>query len=239
MGSDAALQIPAGKVAYALPVSRYSGVAWALQAGDHVDVIISLLMTDLDEEFQTALPDNAACVQPAEGEECQGGVMGRLQVLANGWIVNLTPSEAQRPRLVTQMTVRDAIVLYIGDWSSEGVAAAPEEEAQAVEVQPAEGATATPTPTRAAVEPLTIIVTPQDAMVLKYAEEVGASIDLVLRSAGDTNQVPTESVTLQYLLDRFDIELPPKLPYGVTPPIYSLPSAESVAGGTTGQATEQ
>ena len=239
VGSDAALQIPAGKVAYALPVSRYSAVAWAPQAGDHVDVIISLLMTDLDEEFQTALPDNAACVQPPEGEECQGGVMGRLQVLGNGWVVNLTPSEAQRPRLVTQMTVRDAIVLYIGDWSSEGVAAAPEEGAQAAEVQAAEGATATPTPTRAAVEPLTIIVTPQDAMVLKYAEEVGASIDLVLRSAGDTNQVPTESVTLQYLLDRFGIELPPKLPYGVTPPIYSLPSAESVAGGTTGQATEQ
>ena len=74
------------------------------------------------------------------------------------------------------------------------------------------------------------------AVVLVIA---GVAAFLVLRSAGDANQVPTESVTLQYLLDRFGIELPPKLPYGVTPPIYSLPSAESVAGGTTGQATEQ
>jgi len=242
MGSDAALQIPAGKVAYALPVSRYAGVAWALQPGDHVDVIISLLVTDLDEEFQTALPDNAACVQPPEGEECQGGIMGRLQVLGNGWVVNLTPGEAQRPRLVTQMTVQDAIVLYIGDWSLEEGVPTPEGGAPPVDVQAAEGEAPPPAPTRAAVEPVTLIVTPQDAMVLKYAEEVGASIDLVLRSAGDVNQVPTESVTLQYLFERFGIELPPKLPYGVTPPIYSLPSSTSsgsVAGGTTGQTTEQ
>ncbi|MGD2105140.1 MAG: Flp pilus assembly protein CpaB, partial [Anaerolineae bacterium] len=40
-GSDAALQVPEGKVAYALPVSRYSSVAWALEPGDHIDLLIS------------------------------------------------------------------------------------------------------------------------------------------------------------------------------------------------------
>ena len=90
-------KIPPGKVAYALPVGRYSGVAWAIRPGDHVDVIISLLVVDLDEEFQTILPNNASCVQPPEGEGCQGGVLGRLEVLPNGWVVNLRPSEEQRP----------------------------------------------------------------------------------------------------------------------------------------------
>ena len=230
VGSDAALQIPPGKVAYALPVSRYSGVAWALQPGDHVDVIISLLLVDLDEEFQTALPNNASCVQPPEGEGCQGGVMGRLEVLPNSWVVNLTPNGDQRPRLVTQLTVQDAVVLRVGDWPGEEEAPPVEEEQpQEVEAQPV-------SPGRAAVEPLTVVVTPQDAMVLKYAREVGASMDLVLRSVGDTDLLTTDSVTLQYMLERFDIELPPKLPYGFTPPLQSLQGGVSVSGqgGTSG-----
>jgi Flp pilus assembly protein CpaB len=65
-GSDAALQIPTGRVAYALPVARYSAVAWALQPGDRVDVIISLLVVDLDEEFQALLPTQSTCVSPTE-----------------------------------------------------------------------------------------------------------------------------------------------------------------------------
>jgi pilus assembly protein CpaB len=221
---DAALQIPAGKVAYAFPVARYSSVAWAIQPGDHVDVLISLLIVELDEEFQTALPNNSACVQPPEGEECQSGVMGRLEVLPNGWVVNLTPGEEQRPRLVTQLTVQDAIVLRVGDWPVEEGAPPPEEELEEEGQQPA------PSP-RSAVEPVTLIVTPQDAMVLKYAEEIGASVDLVLRSAEDTGEVTTEAVTLQYIFDRFDIELPPKLPYGFTPPLESLRSGAAGDGG--------
>jgi pilus assembly protein CpaB len=211
-------------VAYALPVARYSSVAWAIQPGDHVDVLISLLVVELDEEFQTALPNSSSCVQPTEEEGCQGGLIGRLEVLPNGWVVNLTPNEAQRPRLVTQLTVQDAIVLHVGDWPGEEDLPTPEEELLEEEGAPQP----TPAP-RAQIEPVTLIVTPQDAMVLKYAEEVGASVDLVLRSAEDTGEITTEAVTLQYIFDRFDIELPPKLPYGVTPPLKSLRS--DTAGG--------
>jgi len=226
---EAVLQIPAGKVAYALPVARYSSVAWAIQPGDHVDVLISVLVVELDEEFQTALPNNSSCVQPTEEEGCRGGLIGRLEVLPNGWVVNLTPNEAQRPRLVTQLTVQDAIVLHVGDWPVEEDAPPPEEEPLEEEggQQPA------PSP-RGPVEPVTLIVTSQDAMVLKYAEEVGASIDLVLRSAEDTGEITTEAVTLQYIFDRFAIEVPPKLPYGVTPPLKSLQS-DTVEGAGAGE----
>jgi len=230
-GSDVALRIPTGKVAYALPVARYSSVAWALQPGDHVDVLISLLVVEMDEEFQAALPNNASCVQPPEGEDCRGGVMGRLEVLANGWVVNLTPGEQQRPRLVTQLTVQDATVLRVGDWPMEEEAE-PGGEGEGEgegEEEPQEGEEPIERPSRASVEPLTLIVTPQDAMVLKYAEELGANIDLVLRSAGDTDPVTTDSVTLQYIFDRFNVEIPPKLPYGVSPPLLEL--EPGAAGG--------
>ena len=227
MGSDAALQIPPGKVAYALPVARYSSVAWALQPGDHVDIVLSLLMVELDEEFQTILPNQMACISPPEGEGCVGGPMGRLEVLPNGWLVNVTASEDQRPRLVTQLTVQDAEVLHVGEWL---VAEEPpaEEEQLEEEAQPAP-------PSRAEVEPLTLIVTRQDAMVLDYALAAGARINLLLRSAGDTGLVTTDSVTLQYIMDRFSIELPPKLPYGVTPPLIQLERiARSEAAGQYG-----
>jgi Flp pilus assembly protein CpaB len=238
MGSDAALQIPPGKVAYALAVSGNSSVAWAIRPGDHVDAIISLLVVELDEEFQTILPNTASCVQPPEGEECQGGVMGRLEVLPNGWVVNLTPGETQRPRMVTQLTVQDAMVLRVGDWPvEEGMGPEGEEQLE----QP-EGVEGEPTPSpRAPVELVTLVVTPQDAMVLKYVEELGASVDLVLRSAGDTDPVSTDSVTLQYIFGRFNIELPPKLPYGVTPPRRELQpgAAGEVGAGSSGEPVEE
>jgi pilus assembly protein CpaB len=237
MGSDAALQIPEGMVAYALPVSRYSSVAWALQPGDHVDVLISLLLVDVDEEFQTILPNQAACA--TEAEACEPGTLGRLEALPNGWIVNVYPSEDQRPRLVTQLTVQDAVVLRVGDWDKE-----PEEaEATPTAESEAEDVEATPPPSER-IKPLTVVVTRQDAAVLKYAEEVGASMDLVLRSAQDSDQtVSTESVTLNYLLERFSIEVPAKLPQSTAPPLDQLrsgPAGESVplqvGGGRAPQA---
>jgi pilus assembly protein CpaB len=241
-GSDAALQIPEGRVGYALPIARYSSVAWALQPGDHVDVLISLLMVDVDEEFQTILPNQAACATQAEG--CQDGTLGRLEALPNGWIVNVFPSEGQRPRLVTQLTVQDAVVLRVGDWDKE-----PEEQPQETPTAEGEGegaeaeAGAVPR-TSEGVKPLTLVVTPQDAAVLKYAEEIGASIDLVLRSAQDSDQeVSTESITLRYLLERFNIEMPPKLPQRTEPPIGTLRSGSAgeavpleVEGGRAPQA---
>ncbi|HID88498.1 MAG TPA: Flp pilus assembly protein CpaB [Anaerolineae bacterium] len=203
-GGPAAMQIPEGKVAYALPVARYSSVAWALRPGDHVDVLLSFSLVDLDEEFQTVLPNNQTCVSPPEGEECKSGVQGRLEALPNGWLVSITPSEAQRPRLVTQLTVQDAVVLRIGDWR--------EEEAMA-EGQAEEGVQPPPE------QPLTLAVTRQEAAILEFARLSNMRITLVLRRTGETGQVPgAYPVTLQYLMDTYGIEAPPKLPYGAIPP---------------------
>jgi hypothetical protein len=59
-------------------------------------------------------------------------------------------------------------------------------------------------------------VDPQDALVLKYAREMGAQIDLVLRAAGDKeSRFSTEAVTLQYMFERFRIAIPPKLDYTI------------------------
>lgn len=221
-GSDAALYIPENRVAYALPVARYSSVAWALQPGDHVDIILSLLMVDLDEEFQSSPPNQYTCVSPADGEECQSGTLGRLESLPVGWIVNVTPAEEQRPRLVTQLTIQNAAVLQVGDWADARPQAPPpspdtddEEEAEAGAAEPQQV-------TLPPVRPVTLAVTRQEAIALDYAQAIGARINFVLRRAGDEATSSTQSVTLDYLMQQYDIELPPKLPHGVTPPLSEL-----------------
>jgi len=232
----ASLQIPEGSVAYALPVARYSSVAWALQPGDRVDVILSLLLLDLDEEFQTVEPSQARCLSPSEDPACagMGGPMGRLEVLPNGWVVNLTPAESQRPRLVTQLTVQNALVLRVGDWPTTGEEfPRPEEPSPAEEGTTEEGeVTEEVAPPPPVVAPLTLAVSRQDAMVLDYAQLMGAHINFVLRRADDEARATTESVTLEYLMTLYNIELPPKLPYGVEPRISTLETINMVEATT-------
>jgi len=222
VGSDLTLMIPEGMVAYALPVGRYSSIAWGLRPGDHVDVVISLLMVELDQEFQSMLPNQMSCVNPPEGEECKGGPEGRLEVLPNGWLVSKTASEPQRPQLVTHMTVQNALVLQVGDWPKAEATPAPEGEVVATPAPPREEQQAAPPPE---VEPVTLAVTPQEALILEYLQAAGARINLVARSVADAQKqtrFSIETVTLEYLLNAYSIGYPTKLPYGITPPLSQL-----------------
>jgi hypothetical protein len=49
-------------------------------------------------------------------------------------------------------------------------------------------------------------------------------IDLALRSAVDEDVFNTEAVTLDYMLRRFNITVPPKLPYVLEPKEVTPPS---------------
>ena len=57
-GSDAAIAIPRGMTAIAVPITRLSSVAYALRPGDKVDVLATLLLVDLDRDFQSREPNN-------------------------------------------------------------------------------------------------------------------------------------------------------------------------------------
>lgn len=73
-GSTAALSVPRGMVAVSLPVNRLSGVAFAPQSGDHVNVLISMLFVDMDTEFQTVLPNQTVgVIGPGTGSVNGGG----------------------------------------------------------------------------------------------------------------------------------------------------------------------
>ncbi|NUM46831.1 MAG: hypothetical protein HUU38_19165 [Anaerolineales bacterium] len=61
-GSDHAIFIPPGMVAVSIPVDRLSSVAYGVQRGDHVNVIVTLLMVDLDSNYQSILPNNSSSI---------------------------------------------------------------------------------------------------------------------------------------------------------------------------------
>ena len=231
-GSDASIAIPQGYTAITIPMNRFSGVAYALRPGDAVDVIITLMMVDLDEDFQTRLPNLVApIVSPGGTEEFPapsltgsvvsvgelGSVFGRVEIEPNLNVpLHLVPQGAPRQRLVTQRLVTGATVLHVGTFSLEdvlGVEPAVPVEDQGIGAEtPQEGE-----PVQAPPPPpdlVTVIVTPQDALALNWATHIGADLILTLRAPGDLTVTETNSVTMQYLIDNYDIAIPSKLPYG-------------------------
>jgi Flp pilus assembly protein CpaB len=61
-GSIAALSIPKGMVAIPVQVDRQTSVAYSLRPGDHVSVIGSFVVVDVDTEFQSLLPNGVGGV---------------------------------------------------------------------------------------------------------------------------------------------------------------------------------
>lgn len=244
-GSLAALQIPRGKVAVSIPISRLSGISYAPRPGDHVSIIATMMFVDLDSEFQTRLPneffpisgpiideeEGINLITIALGADTDTGVMektdtayffqGRTELdpLLNELVYVVSP-EIQRPRMVSQMLLQDATVLQVGNFPLESEDETPPTYAggDGTLTEPVPE----PVPEDALVEQkppdvITLIVSPQDAVTLNYMMYSGAGLTLALRASGDDSVAATESATLQFILDTYDITLPAKLPYGLEP----------------------
>jgi hypothetical protein len=127
------------------------------------------------------------------------------------------------------MVIDNAMILQVGTWPLAGlnepivVTPAPPPTANPDQGQEAqEGEQAPPTATPIPVpDVVTLTMSRQDALVLKYALETGAKIDLALRSAldDDVNDIVTDTVTLQYIIDFYNVAIPPKLPIAQDPRI--------------------
>lgn len=222
-GSMPAFQIPRGMVAISIPASKLSTVSYGLQAGDHVNVIASLLMVDIDPNFQTLLPNNSESVilpgpmdDPITGTATLGdSIMGRAELDPSlGVGVYVYPKEEQRPRLVSQTLIQDAVVLQMGIFAQPNT----QRSTQAsMEGNPNQAQGQAEAAAIMAPDVVTLIVSPQDAVTLNYLMLSGAQLNLVMRSAGDNIVTSTEAVTLQFVLDQYGIPNPAKLPYGTQP----------------------
>lgn len=243
-GSAASVAIPPGFTAITIPMDRFSGVGFAVQDGDSVDVIVSLLMLDLDPDFQSELPNDTAILLD-EGLNNQSGIIcesversegnvvcgretppdfGRVDTEeTSGTPLYVVPSGSQRPRLVSQRLVANATVLHVGEFELPGAeeAAQVQQPQGAPQAQP-EGQVQT---VEQVEEPdmVTLIVTPQDALALNYSLKAGAQLTLTLRAPNDVTESETTSMTLQLLLDLYNISVPSRVPFGLEPVLEAQP----------------
>jgi pilus assembly protein CpaB len=205
-GSDASLFVPAGKVAMAYPIDKLTSVGYAIGSGDHVDVIVSFAVVEVDQEGQfPIIPFNRDLVDDliSAGLEPQEAVARVLTKLDSAVI---------KPRLLSQLTLQNIEVLHVGEWPTGGIlpkttpTLSPDQ--QAAQVAAAAG---TPTATPPRPDMIILLVDQQQALILQWLQQEGnIALNLVLRGAGDNAPVSTETVSYQYILTNFNITIPPK-----------------------------
>lgn len=228
-GPQWASLIPPGMTAAAIPATRLSLGAFGVADGAHVNVNACMQFVDIDPGFQSKTPDETRALTsggtPKDnlpvlslGVGGAGGPQGRLEAEPSipGSFYYLTPSEAQRPRLVCQTILQDVVVLKVGNFALTSTAAAAPQQQQAAPAAP---------------DIVTLIVSPQDANTLSYMMYTSAQITMTLRNPGDQSRQQTEAATLQFLLSQYNIPVPAKLPYSLEGPL-AAPTLTNGPGAT-------
>ena len=244
LGSDLALYIDQNEVAVAFPIDRFSGAAFAMRPGDSVDAFMSLTMVDLDPEFQTALPNVLQRVDETALQEGRQFLFpptseGRLElipVINTVGVIGPGAGEDPIPRRVTQLTLQQMEVIWVGSWRDPQRDLLQEFDAD-IEVQPdpatlGEDEAPPPTPTpgpenfRPEAQPDVVILslTSQDALTLKWALDTGIDIDLVLRAQGDNSLFVTTSVSLPQIVEQGVLTIPEPAEVGLEPRVDQVPT---------------
>ncbi|MHC1741125.1 MAG: Flp pilus assembly protein CpaB [Anaerolineaceae bacterium] len=230
-GSLASFDIPSGMTAFSIAISPETAVAYAPQKGDHVMIVGCMLLVDVDTTYQTILPDQTALTfasgYPATTGgapttsmtiQSQGVVKGQYELdSSTNTPIYVIPSEQQRSRLVCQTIIQDAEVLKVGTFPLGS-------DSPTVQSTPIVSVDQQPTSIPSVTYPgsVTLIVSPQDTIILNYLELSGTTLSLALRSAGDTSTITTDPVTLQYVMDQKNIPSPVKLPFANDPRVDIL-----------------
>jgi len=153
------------------------------------------------------------------------GTFGRVEVdPVLGQAIYVNPSEDQRPRMVSQRLLQDATVLQIGEFPLAGQEQQQQAAAQGDQAAAGEEGEAPPV---VVPELITLIMRPQDAVAMNYvlqAQKFAAvRLSLALRAANDSGRIDVLPVTLQFLLEQYQIPVPARLPYALGPRIDTLP----------------
>ena len=232
--------IPSGFVAQSVPMDRLSSIGYGFEAGDLVDVMVTFYVSAIDPEFQTLLENSAAFFLEGEPDEETGETQrtiflldpfGRFETLPNTDVTLLSPSERQRPMRVS-MIIQAAKVIHVGPWSEADRPVVPTATPTPdPEATPTPEVGVVPTPTPPPSDAVLLALSPQQQLLLKYAVESGADIDYALRSADDGQIFGVQNVDMNYLLQRFNIEVPVDFEFTVEPVLVTVtPTPEAEQG---------
>jgi hypothetical protein len=219
-------------------MDRLTSVGYGISEGDYVDIMVTFLFYQIDEEFQTYLPNDAAFYleEQIEAVEEAGSPLvlvtqpviflvspvGRFEELPTGDLAHISPNDEDiipRPVPVT-MIIQNARVIQVGQYqvprdpTSLIPTPTPEplEEGQPTPTPPP---ASTPTPTPIPDDVAVVALQPQQQLLLRYAVDVNAQVFFALRGVNDGQLYTVENMTLDFLLERFNVEIPPNLGYTV------------------------
>jgi|GEM_PF-1985485 pilus assembly protein CpaB len=183
------IDIPAGDVALSIPISAVNAAGGAISPGDYIDMLVSVKAPDtLNPADATAAasatPGKTPTPSPAKAPSTSADTSasgGAGTPLAGTQTISLT-------------TLQHVKVIAMG----QNITAADQAPA-------AKGA---PAPVSNAAAPtMTLLLSHQDALLVKYAKDSGSIIDVVLRRYDDTDTSSTKPVDLNYFLAQYGYHL--------------------------------
>jgi hypothetical protein len=137
------------------------------------------------------------------------------------------------PRRVTQLTLQQMEVLWVGSWRDPQQALDQEFDADAVttgelaamQASLSQGNYPEGIEQRPERNPDAVILSmsAQNALALKWAMDTGINIDLVLRAQGDFTQFVTTSVSLPQLFEQGVLTAPAPSDVSLEPPVDEVP----------------
>lgn len=248
--------IPPGYVAQAVPMDRLTSVGYGMSEGDYVDIMVTFLFSQIDEEFQTYLPNDAAFYleEQIEAVEEAGSPailltqpviflvspLGRFEELPTGDLAHISPNlEDIAPRTVpVTMIIQNARVIQVGQYEvppdpADLIPTATPEPLEEGQATPTPPPASTPTPTPMPDDVVVVALQPQQQLLLRYAVGVNAQVFFALRGVNDGQLYSVENMTLDFLLERFNVEVPPNLGFSVETIV------REVTPTPTGQAEEE
>lgn len=206
-GSDLAAILPNNRTATTLYLPPQN-VPQSLRSGDRVDIVMTFNFKEANSSWQTTFPDVWTLLSENKDGDLEVILenRGELEILPSVGYVLKSPSEEQRARVVTQRTVQDALVAWVGYLPTHGrlffVGVETNVDDSTIVWKDAID--------NDELIPVTIALSPQDVNVIEWVKQMNIPISLILRSATSTSQVPTDPVNLQYIIDTFRADIPEK-----------------------------
>jgi Flp pilus assembly protein CpaB len=177
------IDIPAGDVALSIPISAVNASGGAISPGDFIDMLVSVKAPD------TLNPADAAAAAAGKGTATAAAKPAATPAgAASG---DGSQAEAQTISLTTLQHIK---VLAMG----QNITAAGE-------ATTAKGAA--PATSNAAAATMTLLLSHQEALLVKYAKDSGSTIDVVLRRYDDNDTSSTKPVDLNFFLTQFGYHL--------------------------------
>ncbi len=176
---DVAFILEDDQVLLAFPANDLMSSLSVVQRGDQVDIFVTLQQ---EVRIVREGPDGVVVAQGGE-EEVE--------------VVDLTFDAMQR----VGITALVADIVY-EEQPQQAPSVPVVGEEQEPQPQP------TPKPSEITVKAYLLAMSPQDALVLKHLKDIGAEFDFVLRSPTSTEIFDLTPINSDYLMDRYELEIP-------------------------------